>query len=126
MSILSSSLLGVLLAGAFAAGSPSAAPRTITIGENTQGNYGELYVGVSYVRRGEYADETGAKKKGLTAGLRLHIASKPPQGKRLKAHAGLRVDFAGYSFLVEEIKGGMKGAVRLTFDEKKESPPKRK
>ena len=86
-----------------------------TIAETTQAIYGSLRVAVGYVHKGAYTDESGAKKEGLVAGLQL---LRRGVSEKIEVHEGQRV--AGEpAFVVEQIKSGFKGTVRLRF----ETPP---
>ena len=83
-----------------------------TIAETTQATYGALRVAVGYVHKGAYTDETGAKKEGLVAGLQVLRRGAP---EKIEVHEGQRV--AGTpGFVVEQIKGGFKGIVRIRFE----------
>ena len=83
-----------------------------TIAETTQAIYGSLRIAVGYVHKGEFADESGAKKEGLVAGMQL---LRRGVAEKVEVHEGQRV--AGEpAFVVEQIKGGLKGVVRVRFD----------
>ena len=88
----------------------------LTIVESTQGTYGGLRIGVGYVHKGEYLDPSGAKKEGRVAGLWLFYRTDPAKNQKIEVHEGQRVSVAEYAFVVEEIKSGMKGSVRLRFE----------
>jgi hypothetical protein len=94
----------------------------ITIAETTQGVYGGLHIGVGYVKKAEYTDESGAKKTGLTAGLRIPDPLDPSKTLRMQTHAGQRVSVGEYAFLVQEIRLGLKGSVRLHFEAGSRTP----
>jgi len=97
---------------------------SITIAETTQGTYGGVHVGVGYVRKEEFTDESGEKKTGLTAGLRILDPLDPAKTLRIQVHAGQRVTVGEYAFLVQEIELGFKGSVRLRFEAgPKAAPP---
>ena len=89
---------------------------TIAIMATTQGRYGDLFIGVGNVGPGEFVDEAGAKKKGLTATLFISHATPPANETKVRVHAGQKVTVAPYTFLVQEIRKSGRGSVRLQFE----------
>lgn len=85
----------------------------LSIAQGTTGSVDELRIGLGFVRKSEYVDEAGAKKRGLVAGLMLLIPGNPPQEKDFDVHAGQRVAVDKYSLYVEEVRKGIKDSVVL-------------
>jgi len=84
-----------------------------------QGNVGAFHglrLGVANIFTADYVDETGAKKRGLTAALTLFIDGDPPQEKDFNVRAGQKIVLGSYSAYVEEIRGTVGGRVTLRLE----------
>lgn len=99
------------------AGAGPAGGSVVEVRANTQATVGRLRIGLGYTRTAEIAEASGARRRGLVAGL--WIFAKPEAGKdrKLEVHVGERVDVDGYSIFVEEIRGGRGDSVRLRIQE---------
>lgn len=70
----------------------------------TQGNYGDIGIGVGYVGGGPYLDETGVRKNGLHATLDIAVEGAPKVFVQPDVHEGQTVTAPGYyRLLVEKI-----------------------
>lgn len=95
------------------ASAPGQGGLVLSIAQGTTGSFDELRIGLANVRKSEYVDEAGAKKRGLVAGLALLVPGNPPQEKSFDVHAGQRVAVDKYSLYVEEVRKGPKDSVML-------------
>ncbi|MBI5200740.1 MAG: hypothetical protein HY925_04055 [Elusimicrobia bacterium] len=83
---------------------------------NTQGEFRDLRIGVANIREAEYADETGAKAKGLVAMMRVYVREKPAENVNLTVHQGQTVAVSGYALKVDEIRKDKNPGVRLSIE----------
>ena len=92
------------------------------IRSTTQGNFGDLHIGVGYVGGGPYLDEKGVRRNGLHASLSIAVDSKPAVFQQPDVHEGQTLLVGDYRIRVDKIIDGEsgKGAVVLHFW----SPPK--
>ncbi len=97
------------------------------IRSTTQGNFGDLSIGVGYVGGGPYLDEKGARRNGLHASLSISIDATPPIFQQPDVHEGQTLLVGSYRIRVDKIINGEsgKGAVVLHFwSPPKPAPPK--
>ena len=78
--------------------SPSSGPvqgktmESLTIQENTQATIDDVRIGVANVWEDDYTDESGAKKKGMTALLAIFVRDDSAKNQKVRVHPGQKVD----------------------------------
>ncbi|MEW6003576.1 MAG: hypothetical protein AB1638_13145 [Nitrospirota bacterium] len=87
--------------------------KMIEIRHGTTANLGELRIGLGNINKSEYTNDLGEKKHGLVAMLYLFINGNPPQKKQFEVYAGRNIKMDKYSVYVQEIRGGLKGSIKL-------------
>ena len=94
----------------------------LTIPVSTQGESGDLRIGVGEVRDGEYADAGGAKRRALLASLWIYVRADKSKNQTVDAHAGQTLQAGAQTVYVEEVRSGRRGSVRLLVSPA--APPK--
>jgi hypothetical protein len=89
--------------------------RTLIIGADTQGTYGDLRIGVGPARRDNYTTDTGEQRIGRVIGLWLYYRLDASKNTEITVYIGQHIQIGKYSFIVKNIEGGS-GAVELRFD----------
>lgn len=100
-----------------------------SIQTGTQGNFGELHVGVGYTIIGPYIDENGVHRYGQYASLEIAIQGAPALFRQPDVHEGQTVEVGRYRILIERIIPGDRGTVVLRIlsidrDSSSESNPR--
>lgn len=90
----------------------------ITISQGTVGSFGDLRIGVAYVRRSEYVDSYGVKRHGLIAGLWILVGDDGSKEEKLDVYTGQSFQINKYVLYVAEIKRVLwRGSVSLHIQE---------
>lgn len=87
--------------------------KMIEIRHGTTGNFNGLRIGLGNINKSDYTNDLGEKKHGLVAMLWLYINGNPPQEKQFEVYAGRNIKMDKYLIYVQEIRGGLKGSVKL-------------
>ena len=85
----------------------------LTVAASTQGESGDLRIGLGSVTRGGYTDGNGARRRGLVAGLWIFVRGDSSTNRTVEVHAGQRLKVGRRTLYVEEIRGGRRGSVRV-------------
>ena len=85
----------------------------LTVAASTQGESGDLRIGLGSVTRGGYTDGNGARRRGLVAGLWIFVRGDSSKNRTVELHAGQRLKVGRRTLYVEEIRGGRRGSVRV-------------
>lgn len=72
--------------------------------ESTQGNFGDLSIGVGYTGRGTYLDENGARRDGLYASLSITVAGEPSLFQQPDVHEGQILTVGRYRIVILKIE----------------------
>lgn len=98
----------------------------LTIGASTQGEAGDLRIGVGGVRLGEYVVEgTGMKEEGRIAGLWIYVRGDSSKNQQLDVYIGKQFEVDKYTVTILDIRGGSSypipggsgGSVQLQIDQ---------
>ena len=76
----------------------------INIPSNTQGQYGDLRIGVGNIKSGEYEID-GVKETGVTAMLWVSIRDKSEENKTVTVYIGQSFEIDKYKITVHDIQG---------------------
>lgn len=99
---------GLAIAGC--TGSESKVIEVVSGGQVTVDN---LRIGLGYVRKTKYTDDTGVERRGLVAGLWIFVKGDKSKNRQGKFYEGQQFQVDKYSLHVEKIRGGSKGSVRI-------------
>ncbi|MDO8408031.1 MAG: hypothetical protein Q7S95_02225 [bacterium] len=85
----------------------------LDISEGTQGEFGDLRIGLGYTRVADYTDDKGATQHGDTAGLWIYVRNDSTQNRTLDVHEGQSFIVDKYRIFVDNIAVGQHGSVNL-------------
>ena len=91
----------------------------LQIQEGTQGFTGNLTIGVLGVKKSNYVDAKGVKRRGLVCALQLHLEDAavkeddPSKNWLVAVHEGQVIEMGGYRIAVQRIWNGETGGIAI-------------